>query len=97
VTINGALSTPSYHLALIWELSNVPWGLTEIAEAKQARVRRTNQILFCTTSKKGSGNRSSRFEPKDLVDFVFEGFRSNLQIVLEICPVAQLTASGWTR
>jgi len=46
VYINGAPSTPGYLLALLRELSHVPWGLTEIAEAKQ--VRKTNQsgILY---------------------------------------------------
>jgi len=44
--INGAPSTPGYLLALLRELSHVPRGLTEIAEAKQ--VRKTNQsgILY---------------------------------------------------
>ena len=44
--INGALSTPGYLLALLRELSHVPRGLTENAEAKQ--VRRTNRtdILY---------------------------------------------------
>jgi len=40
-TINGALSTPGYLLALLRELSHVPRVLTEIAEAKQ--VRKTTQ------------------------------------------------------
>jgi len=46
VYINGAPSTPGYLLALPRELSHVPRGLTEIAEAKQ--VRKTNQsgILY---------------------------------------------------
>jgi len=44
--INGASSTSSYLLALLQELSHVPWGLTEIAEAKL--VHKTNQtgILY---------------------------------------------------
>jgi len=46
VYINGAPSTPGYLLALLQELSHVPRGLTEIAEAKQ--VQKTNQsgILY---------------------------------------------------
>jgi len=41
-----APSTPGYLLALLRELSHVPRGLAEIAEAKQ--VRKTNQsgILY---------------------------------------------------
>jgi hypothetical protein len=38
--INGAPSTPGYLVALLRELSHVPWGLAEIAEAKP----KTNQI-----------------------------------------------------
>ena len=41
---NGALSTPGYLLALLRELSHVPRGLTENAEAKQ--VRKTNRTDF---------------------------------------------------
>jgi len=43
-TINGALLTPGYLLALLWEpwLSHVPRGPTKIAKAKQ--VRKMNQI-----------------------------------------------------
>ena len=41
VYINGAPSPPGYLLALPRELSHVPRGLTEIAEAEQAR--KTNQ------------------------------------------------------
>jgi len=41
VHINGAPSTPGYLLALLWELSQAPRGLTENAEAKQ--VRKPNQ------------------------------------------------------
>ena len=64
-TINCALSTPGYLLALLRELSHVPRGLTENAEAKQ--VRKTNRTIFCTRSEKWSENRSSRFEPKILL------------------------------
>jgi len=47
VYINNAPSTPGYLLALLRELSHVPRGLTEIAEAKQ-QVRQTNKsgILY---------------------------------------------------
>jgi len=68
VYMNGAPSTPGYLLALLRELSHVPRGLTEIAEAKQ--VRKTNQSGICIISKKGSKSRSSRFEPKiSLISF----------------------------
>jgi len=39
--MNGAPSTPGYLLALLRELSHVPRGLTEIAQATQ--VCKTNQ------------------------------------------------------
>jgi len=50
VYINGAPSTPGYLLALLRELSHVPRGLSEIAEAKQ--VRKTNQSGILYQSKK---------------------------------------------
>jgi len=62
VYINGAPSTPGNLLALLQELSHVPRGLTEIADAKQ--VRKTNEVVFCTSSKKGSESRSSHLELK---------------------------------
>ena len=40
-TTNSALLTPGYLLALLRELSHVPRGLTEIAQAKQ--VQKTSQ------------------------------------------------------
>jgi len=48
--MNGAPSTPGYLLARLRELSHVPRGLTEIAEAKQ--VRKTNQTGTLYQSKK---------------------------------------------
>ena len=48
---NGALSTPGYLLALLQELSHVPWGLTEIADAKQ--VQKTNKTGILYRIKKG--------------------------------------------
>jgi len=62
--MNSALSTPGYLLALLRELSHVPRGLTENAEAKQ--VRKTNQI-FCTRLEEWSENQFSCFEPKILL------------------------------
>jgi len=47
-TINGALSTPGYLLALLRELSHVPRGLTENAEAKQVRKTNRTDILYQT-------------------------------------------------
>ena len=44
--MNGALSTPGYLLALLRELSHVPWGLTENAEAKQVRKMNRTDILY---------------------------------------------------
>jgi len=44
--INGAPSTPGYLLALLLELSHVPRGLTEIAEAKQIRKTNPSGILY---------------------------------------------------
>jgi len=50
-TINGALSTPVYHLALLRDLSHV-LRVLEIAEAKQ--VRKTNQTgILYQIKKKG--------------------------------------------
>ena len=45
-TINGALSTLGYLLSLLWELSHVPRGLTEDAEAKQVRKTNRTDILY---------------------------------------------------
>ena len=63
-TLNGALSLPGYLLALLRELSQCPRALTEIIMPKQ--VRKTNLEMFLVPfQKKGSENRSSRFEPKN--------------------------------
>jgi len=51
-TINSALSTPSYLLVLMRELSHVPRGLTEIAEAKQVRKNEPTWY-FAPDQKKG--------------------------------------------
>ena len=45
-TINGALSTLGYLLSLLRELSHVPRGLTEDAEAKQVRKTNRTDILY---------------------------------------------------
>ena len=45
-TINGALSTPGYLLALLRELSHVPRGLAENAEAKEVRKTNRTDILY---------------------------------------------------
>jgi len=45
-TIKGALSTPGYLLALLRELSHVPRGLTENAEAKQVLKTNRTDILY---------------------------------------------------
>ena len=69
VCINGAPSTPGYLLALLWKLSHVPRGLTEIVEAKQPPKTNQSGILH-TSSIKGSESRCSRFEPKiSLISF----------------------------
>jgi len=39
-------TTPGYLLALLRELSHVPRGLTEIAEAKQVRKKNQSGILY---------------------------------------------------
>ena len=59
----GNISTPVYLVALLWELSHVPRGLTENAEAKQVRKTNRTDILY-QIEKKGSRNRSWRFGPK---------------------------------
>jgi len=45
-TINSALSTPGYLLAILRELSHVPRGLTENAEAKQVQKTNLTDILY---------------------------------------------------
>ena len=45
-TINGALLTPSYLLALLRELSHVLWGLKEMIEPKQVRKTKSTGILY---------------------------------------------------
>jgi len=77
VYINGAPTTPGYRLALLRELSHVPRGLTEIAEAKQ--VRKTNQSDILYHFKKRVGKSILTFRTWILVDFYFEGFRSTLK------------------
>ena len=68
VYINSAPSTPGYLLTLLRERSHVSRGLTEIAEAN--RYEKRTKVVFCTNSKKGLENRSSRFEPKiSLISF----------------------------
>ena len=56
--INGAPLTPGYLLALLRELSHVLQGLQKLQSEKRTK------LVFCTSSKKGSESRSSRFEPK---------------------------------
>jgi len=89
VYVNGAPSTPidwccfyyflrnSYLLALLRERLHVPRGLTEIAEAKQ--VRKTNQSGILYQFKKRVRKSILTFRTQNLVDFFFEGFRSNLK------------------
>jgi len=76
VHINGAPSTPGYLLELLQELSQVPRGLTEIAEAKQ--VRKTNQSGIMYHFKKRVRKSILTFRTKNLVDVFFEGFRFTL-------------------
>ena len=49
-TLNGALSTPGYLLALLRELSQYPRALTEIIIPKQ--VRKTNLDMFLVSFQK---------------------------------------------
>jgi len=51
-TINGALLALGCLLALLRELSHVPRGLTEIAEAKQVRINEPNWYVV-PNQKKG--------------------------------------------
>jgi len=44
--MNGALSTPGYLLALLRELSHVPQGLAENAEARQVQKTNRTDILY---------------------------------------------------
>ena len=77
-TINSILLTPGYLLAPLRELSHVPRGLTDNAEAKQ--VRKTNQTILCTRSEKWSENQSSRFQRL----ICFRGVRSTLSKLREV-------------
>ena len=76
--MNGALSTPDYLLkkALLRELSHVPRGFTENAEAKEVRKTNRTNILYQI----GKMVRKSilTFRTQHFIDFVFEGFRSTL-------------------
>ena len=76
--IIGAPSTPDYLLALLRELSHVPQGLAEMAEANQ--VRKTNQSVILYQFKKRVGKSILTFRTQNLFDFFFEGFRSTLQV-----------------
>ena len=77
-TINGALSTPGYFLALLRKLSYVSWGLTDIAETKQ--VWKTNLTLFCTRSTKKGPKSDPHVSTQDPVDFVFKGSLSRKRL-----------------
>ena len=76
-TINGALSTSGYLLALLREFLHVPRFLTDISKAKQVRTITQTNILYQITGK------GPKIDPhvsnSGLVDFVFEGFRSTLE------------------
>ena len=75
---HGALSTPDYLLALLRELSYVPRGLQENAEAKQVRKTNRTDILYQI----GKMVRTSilTFRTQDFIDFDFEGIRSTLKL-----------------
>jgi len=62
VYINSAPSTPGYLLALLRELSQCLGPLQKLPS--QSRYEKWTWHVFCTTSKKGLENRSSRFEPQ---------------------------------
>jgi len=74
--IKGALSTPSYLLSLLRELSRV---VVEISFAKKAQKKQTIQV-FCGRFPKRVRKERLTFRNKDCVDFVFEGFRSTLKV-----------------
>jgi len=44
--INGAPSTPGFLLALLRELSQCPWALTEITKPKQVRKMNLTHFLY---------------------------------------------------
>ena len=69
--INSALSTPGYLLALLQELSHVPRGLTEIAEAKQ--VRKTNLNIFLVPSQKKGWKIDNHVSILRTRGFLFQG------------------------
>jgi len=59
--INGALSTPSYLLALLRELSHVPQALTEVIEPGTKNELNT---YFVPDQKEWSKNQSLYFKPR---------------------------------
>jgi len=88
-TINSALLTPSYLLALFQKLSRVPRDLTEIAKAKQVRTG-----ILCQIKKQGlkiyphDSKTRSCFRKKSSWKksswFFSKGFRFNLKVRLSI-------------
>jgi len=78
--INGAPSTPGYLLALLRELSQCLWALTQITKPKQ--VRKMNLTRFLYQFKKRVRKSILTFRTYDLVDFFFNGSRSTLNLGL---------------
>ena len=70
---------PGYLLALLLELSHVPRGPTENAEAKQERKTTLTDILYHIENKGPKSILTPVFRTQDLLDFIFEGFRSTFQ------------------
>jgi len=58
-------------------LLHFPWGLTE--NARRSRYEKRTEQIFCTRSKKRVRKSIITFRTQDLIDFVFEGFRSTLK------------------
>jgi len=60
----------------------VPLGLVEMIDRN--RYEKRSEQVFCTRSKKRVRESVLTFRTQDLVDFVFEGFRSTLKVGLGI-------------
>ena len=70
-TLNGALSTPGYLLALLRELSQCPQALTEIIMPKQ--VRKTNLDMFLVPFQKKGWKIDHHVSNLKARGFLFQG------------------------
>jgi len=86
-TLNGALSTPSYLLALLRELSQYPRALTEIIMPKQ--VRKTNLDMFLVPFQKKGWKIDHHVSNLRTRGFLFQGVQVHPYRLagVKICPI----------